>query len=229
MTAATAYSPERRVQPARIRRVLNVGSGPALSGRLHAAFHGGGWDEVRLDIDPRVLPDLVGSMTDMRGLVADGSFDAVWSSHNVEHLYAHEVVPALQEFRRVLADTGFALITCPDLERVCQMVIADDLDNVAYMSPAGPITPLDMLFGHSKSIESGNEFMAHNTGFTAKRLGRLILEAGFAEARVAAGPAWDLWALGLMPRADLAEVYVTLRGTAQARLAEQIEAGSASA
>src|SRR5665213_540831 len=40
-----------------------------------------------------------------------------------------------------------------------------------YTSPAGPITPLDMLFGHSDSIASGHLYMAHKTGFTCASLG----------------------------------------------------------
>ena len=43
------------------------------------------------------------------------SVDAVFSSHNIEHLYPHEVPLALKEFMRVLKPDGFVLMTCPDL------------------------------------------------------------------------------------------------------------------
>jgi hypothetical protein len=43
-------------------------------------------------------PDIVGTMTDMSA-VADASVDALFSSHNIEHLYPHEVPVALAEFR----------------------------------------------------------------------------------------------------------------------------------
>ena len=36
-------------------------------------------------------------MTDM-SMVDSAAVDAVWSSHNLEHLYAHEVPVALGEF-----------------------------------------------------------------------------------------------------------------------------------
>jgi len=45
-----------------------------------------GWKEIRLDIDPANAPDILGTMLDMPA-VADGSVDAIYSSHNIEHLY----------------------------------------------------------------------------------------------------------------------------------------------
>jgi predicted SAM-dependent methyltransferase len=184
--------------------VINVGCGPKPS-RLHSMFHSG-WQEVRLDVDPGVEPDLVGSISDMRGLVPDASFDAVWSSHNIEHLYAHEVGPALCEFRRILRPDGFALITCPDIQRIAEFVAAGKLDQPLYHSPAGPIAPLDMIFGHSRSIEEGFVYMAHRTGFTAEMLGRRLVEAGFRECRIGRGNHYDLWALALMPEANNLEL-----------------------
>lgn len=61
-----------------------------------------------------VQPDLVGTMTDMKA-VCSASVDVVFSSHNIEHLYAHEVEVALAEFHHVLKPDGFVLLTCPDL------------------------------------------------------------------------------------------------------------------
>ena len=63
------------------------------------------WHELRLDIDPSVGPDVVGTMTDMAEVISE-SVDAIFSSHNLEHLEAHEVPVALQEFRRVLKPDG---------------------------------------------------------------------------------------------------------------------------
>ena len=69
--------------------MLNVGCGfPGQ--QLHPAFRGGEWRELRLDINPAVNPDIVCSMVDMQPL-ATGSIDAIWSSHNLEHLHRHEV------------------------------------------------------------------------------------------------------------------------------------------
>jgi SAM-dependent methyltransferase len=144
---------------------------------------------------------MVSSITDLRSSFVPQSFDAIWSSHTLEHLYAHEVPAALVEFKRVLKPDGFALITSPDLEAVASLILDHGLDHVAYTSPAGPITPLDMLFGHSDSIASGHLYMAHKTGFTCASLGRHFVDAGFPVVLVNRQQ-FDRWALGLMQEPD---------------------------
>jgi len=193
-----------------VRRVLNAGSGPPANRHLHPIFSSSGWSEVRLDIDPRAAAHLTGSIVDMSALVPAQSFDAIWSSHSLEHLYAHEVPRALTEFVRVLNADGFALITSPDLETVAAMVVEQGLDHTAYMSPVGPITPHDMLFGHSASIARGMTFMAHNTGFSCASLGNLLAAAGFATVLVKRDK-FDLWALALMQNADKASIQQDLK------------------
>jgi SAM-dependent methyltransferase len=197
------------------RWVLNVGSGPATRKGLHPAFHRQEWTEVRLDIEPRVAPDIVGTMVSMPQ-IKDGTFDAIWSSHNVEHLHAFEVPLAMAEFRRVLRPDGFALITCPDIASIAKLVVEGRLEDVAYVSPAGPITALDMLFGHSASVAAGQSHMAHNTGFTLRRLADKLVAAGFREVRAMKGGSYDLWVLALVGAMDLAKDC--LSGTPQATL-----------
>lgn len=189
--------------PAPVRHVLHVGSGPVRAGKLHPIFTAPSWRETRLDIDPRVSPDVVGSVTELSGF-ADASIDAVWTSHTLEHLHDHEVTLALAEMARVLRPTGFALITTPDLARVAAEIAAGRLEDVLYVSPSGPVTALDILYGFRPSVARGGTHMAHRTGFTAERLGRLLVEAGFAEARAWQASSYDLWAVGLMPGADIA-------------------------
>lgn len=204
----------------RPKRVLNVGSGPANPAKLHPAFQGSGWREVRLDVEPQVRPDIVGDMVDMRGTVADASFDAVWSSHNVEHLSAHQVPLAFGEFRRILKPDGFVLVTCPDVEAIAGFIVENGIDAVAYHSAAGPVTPVDMLWGHGASIAAGFGFMAHHTGFTVRRLADAGLAAGFAEVRVARS-AFDLWAVCLMPDCRIEVLRDLFAATAQRSLFEE--------
>lgn len=186
------------------RLLLHVGCGPAAPGKLPPqVFAPGAWREIRLDIDPVVAPDILASITDMRA-VADGSVDAVWSAHNLEHLAAHEVPRALAEFRRVLKPGGFALITVPDLQQVAALVAADRLAEPAYHSPAGPIAPLDMLYGHGAAIAAGNGFMAHRTGFTARSLEAALVAARFDAVQVVRDQHFALWATAQVAAAALA-------------------------
>ncbi|MBR0672501.1 class I SAM-dependent methyltransferase [Neoroseomonas soli] len=180
--------------PAALRTVLHVGCGAADPGKLPSNFFPAGeWREVRLDIDPAVAPDIEASITDM-AVVDSASVDAVWSAHNLEHLFAHEVPIALAEFRRVLRHGGFALVTVPDLQQVAELVAQDRLAEAAYVSPAGPIAPLDMLYGHGAAIAGGNVFMAHRTGFTARTLEAALVAAGFGLVRVVRDRHFALWA-----------------------------------
>ena len=179
-----------------MKKLLHVGCGPKRKDQTTREFSQAEWQEVRLDIDPAVQPDVIGTMTDMSA-VADASVDAVFSSHNIEHLYPHEVPVALAEFLRVLQpEDGFAVITCPDLKSVCSLVVQDKLTEAAYNSPAGPIAPLDILFGHRPSLARGNLYMAHRCGFTQKVLRNTLLAAGFQSAVTMERPrVFDLWAL----------------------------------
>ena len=195
-----------------IKHVLSAGSGPLSARQLHQMFRTADWREVRFDIDPQTRPDLVGSITDMSKLIASHSFDGVWSSHCLEHLYAHEVTSALSEFRRILKMTGFALITSPDLESVASLILEHGIRHVAYQSPMGPITPHDMLFGHTASIARGNIFMAHNTGFTCASLGQQLLDAGFPVV-LAKRENFALWALALMEDADKGAIQRDLKAS----------------
>lgn len=166
--------------------LLHVGAGSSTPDKLPKVFKG--YHEVRLDIDPRCKPDIVSSMTRMK-LVDDNSVDAIWCSHALEHLANHEVQPTLREWRRVLKDDGFALMTMPDLQQAAKMIAEGRLMETIYESPIGPITPLDMVFGHSASIERGHVNMRHKTGYTEKRLSKELLDAYFTYI--------DVWTIGI--------------------------------
>jgi SAM-dependent methyltransferase len=168
--------------------------------------------EVRFDIDPGVQPDVVGSILELEKSFEPQSFDVIWSSHVLEHLYAHDVFPTLRQFQRILKPDGFALLMTPDIEAVAHFIVAQGIAAVAYHSPAGPIRPLDMLYGHSRAIEEGHVHMAHRTGFTAERLGNLLLMAGFPTISVATEN-FEVCALALMPGADDAAIKTTLLGS----------------
>jgi SAM-dependent methyltransferase len=163
--------------------VLHVGCGHRTAGILPEQFQTDAWREIRLDIDQDVQPDIVASITDMRQ-VQDEFCKAVWSSHNIEHLHPWEVPLALAEFYRVLTPGGIAFVQCPDLEAVAAEIVGGRENEVAYESPAGPVLPLDMIYGYSKFLADGNGYQAHKTGFTAKTLTEKLTEAGFSKVDV---------------------------------------------
>ena len=178
-------------------KLLHVGCGDKTIAQTTAGFNNGEWAEIRYDIDTQVNPDITGSMLDMKDVI-DGSVDAVFSSHNIEHLYPHQVQIALSEFCRVLKQDGFVIITCPDLVSICELVVKDKLTEPAYTSPAGPIAPIDMIYGFRTAIENGNEYMAHKCGFTQSVIKGCLKSAGFsATVSTRRGhPYYDLWIAG---------------------------------
>jgi SAM-dependent methyltransferase len=176
--------------------LVHVGAGSPNGRQLPACFCDDEWTEVRVDINPLAKPNIVASVTHMPGVPTERAH-AVFSSHTHEHLDDHEVGQGFAEVYRVLRPGGFLLMNVPDLRQIAQLILDGQVDEVLYTSKSGPIRPIDMLFGHQASIESGNGYMAHRTGFTAERLQRFCLEAGFSDVRVRPGPQWDLWAVAV--------------------------------
>lgn len=134
----------------------------------------GGLAETRLDIDPRCEPDVVATMTALGDI---GPFDVVYSSHSLEHLAPHDVGVALGEFRRVLREGGALVVAVPDLED------ARPTEDVLFVSPAGPITGLDLFYGFRSALEA-QPYMAHRTGFVRDTLMEAFDSAGFSAAKV---------------------------------------------
>jgi SAM-dependent methyltransferase len=177
----------------RMRKFLHVGCGNAKKADTTKGFNTGAWHEVRFDIDPACAPDILGTIVDMSA-VPDGSVEAIFSSHSIEHVYAHEVPKVLNEFRRVLADDGFVVLTCPDLQSVCQEIARDRLLEPLFTSDSGPIAPLDMLYGHRPSLAGGKQHMAHKCGFTYSVLSSTFFNCGFRKVYGGRRPqAFDLW------------------------------------
>jgi hypothetical protein len=162
----------------RERVLVNVGCGPLNGSTLPAYFEG--WKQVRVDVDPSVQPDILADLTDLSP-ISDGSADAVWAAHCIEHLYEHQVKVALSEFRRILRKDGFVCVIVPDLQTVAHYVAADRLHETLYESPAGPVTPHDIFFGLGAAIAGGRASMAHRCGFTPGMLQRCFGQLPFGE------------------------------------------------
>jgi hypothetical protein len=79
------YPPPKKVRENSMKTFLHIGCGPKRKNQTTRGFNSADWHELRLDIDEGVNPDITGTMTDMSA-VADASVDAIFSSHNIEHL-----------------------------------------------------------------------------------------------------------------------------------------------
>jgi hypothetical protein len=159
-------------------RLVNAGCGPLGGGRLPPMFKE--WEQIRVDVDPQVHPDILASVTDLSA-IPEGYADALWTAHCVEHLDLHDVTRALREFYRVLADDGFGIIIVPDLQAIANYIATDRLHEVIYNSAAGPITAHDMIYGFGAAIARGQASMAHRCGFTPTMMLQRLQEVPFAE------------------------------------------------
>jgi SAM-dependent methyltransferase len=189
--------PGKRLARRARRAFVNAGCGPTGNARLPAFFRT--WRQIRVDIDPKMKPDLVTSIADLSA-IPSGTVDAVWSAHSLEHLYAHEVPVTLSEFRRVLRSTGFACIVIPDLQAIAGWIASDRLLETIYESAAGPVTAHDMIWGFGRAIAAGNTAMAHRCGFTPTPFIQRLTEAGFGEVQLRRKNSLELVALALCKR-----------------------------
>ena len=140
---------------------------PGGSQEEAALWRGRGYTVVRLDVEPRVEPDIVATMTNMGAI---GPYDAVFCNNAVEHLYPHEVLPALAEFYRVLRTGGHAIVIVPDLEGVAP---TEDI------IPEIGLTGLHLYYGDAALI-AAFPFMAHHCGFVEATLRSAMEKVGFS-------------------------------------------------
>jgi len=194
-------------------RLLHVGCGQKTSADLPPPFNQAPWQEIRLDIDPQMRPDIVASI-DAMPMIGDGAVHGVYSAHNLEHLYPHEVEAALAEFRRVLAPNGIAVITTPDLSMIAEAISQGRLMETVYTAPAGPVAPIDMLYGFRPWLANGARQMAHRTGFTTQSLVDALRKAGFANVAACSDKFWAIWAVASRNEGDGAAVQALVKDLA---------------
>jgi hypothetical protein len=161
--------------------VLNVGCGKTKLEYQSSYFLD--WKEIRVDAYENDTADLITSIVDLNK-VPNESVDAVWASHVVEHNYWHDLPKVFNNIIRVLKKDGFAIIRVPDLGSIGSN-IEDGLLEVQYESSAGPVSIIDMIYGHRGFVESWGDGMCHKTGFTQKSMEQLLTEfniPGFVKA-----------------------------------------------
>lgn len=169
-----------------MKNLLHVGCCTATIKDIKYITDPENWREYRLDIDPNVNPDYCCSMLDMWTVPAD-RFEMLHASHCLEHVYSHEVIPALSQFLRVLKPGGVAVISVPDLVQVAKFIVEKDFLDVAYVTADGngiEVRPIDMLYGWTGGVANGNLGMQHRTGFSPYSLELVCKAAGFEKVEV---------------------------------------------
>lgn len=172
-------------------RVLHAGAGGSTIPEQYFK----GYEAVTLDIDPECKPDMVGSMVEMT-FVPDNCFDGIYTAHTLEHLYPHEVRLCLHNFLRVLRPGGIVMIVVPNLEGV------KATEDVLYESPSGPVSGLDMIYGHHRLLE-GRPYMAHHCGFVPETLRGAMESVGFQNVNVITDDSFNL--IGMATAAALSK------------------------
>lgn len=170
-----------------MQKFLHAACGNNNKSRTTREFDQGDWEEVRLDPNPEVKPDVVGTLLDMPS-VKDASFDAVFTAHSLERLYPHEVGKALANIVRVLKSDGYLIVSTADIQSACALVAEDKLLEPAYESPAGPVSPLDILYGFRPALAAGFTQHACKCGFTSRALMGTLAQAGFGSMWAARNP-----------------------------------------
>jgi len=145
-----------------------------------------GYEEIRLDVDSSCNPDIVANLLELKDI---GQYDAVYGSHVLEHFSQDDVDTVLSEMRRILNPGGIVVMVVPDL------TWARPTTEVLYKSPYGPITGLDMFYGHQELIKS-NPYMAHKIAFTRDTLGE-FLGKHFEKVNVRAFSMYNLIGVGM--------------------------------
>jgi hypothetical protein len=167
---------------AAFHHMLHMGSSSKRIANIKP-YYQTGWRETRLDLMADCEPDIVCDVMDMRA-IPSGAYQSVYSSHNIEHVYAYQARHVLKDTRRLLADGGFALIRTPDMQKIAKIFAEQGPDAVLYTSPAGPITAHDTLYGKDSILEDGRHYMAHKCGFSAQALCDTLVASGFGRVHV---------------------------------------------
>ena len=169
-------------------KVLNVGGGASR----YLPPHFDGWEQVLLDADPDCKPDICCDAKDIQNHVEQGTYDAVYCSHALEHFYAHDVPLVLKGMLYAMSPSVGELRTSkieihvPNLRNLMQTMLQSNLDinDVWYRAGDNPITFHDVLYGWSAAMGKGNLFYAHKCGFTRLSLQTALEKAGFSGVQV---------------------------------------------
>ncbi|MGQ9682308.1 MAG: class I SAM-dependent methyltransferase [Anaerolineae bacterium] len=156
----------REVLGVRPQRVLEIGPGNGLVAHV---LRGAGLQVVTLDCDPRLRPDVLGSVLNLP--LAARSCDVVLCCEVLEHLPFGQVIPALSEIRRVVRLK--AVLTLPNASRYCRALVQGPLlGKRAFVSALPRLRPRPHVFDGQHYWEIGK------AGFPMSRIVDAMENAG---------------------------------------------------
>lgn len=146
--------------------------GPGINLHIGGLLRAPGW--TVFDALPGSHVDVVGDCRDMSQL-ADGSCAVVYASHVLEHLgYDKDLFTAVNEIFRVLQPGGQFLVSVPDLDTLCALLVDKSLP------PEDRFFVMRMLFGGRET-----EYDIHYVGLNEEFLRAYLIPVGFVDiARV---------------------------------------------
>jgi hypothetical protein len=150
--------------------VLNVGCGKTILSTQSKYFEN--WKEIRVDGYENDTADIITSIVDLEKIPSN-SVDCVWASHVVEHNYWHDLPMVFKSIMRVLKEDGFAIIRVPDIGSITNKIENGLLDTI-YETSGGPVSAIDMLYGHRRFVQTWGDGMCHKTGFTKTSMEQIL-------------------------------------------------------
>jgi len=173
------YDRPEILQPTIDNTVLNVGfGGMAISELLYTEVFDG-MREISLDIDNKFNPDILADITDISH-IPNNYVNCAYTSHMIEHIDYFRVPSVISELLRVCKPNGYVRILTPNLQSIGEKVASGDLLDIVYESAGGPISPIDIIYGHRHSVHKNRvDFMRHRIGFSRKVFEYIAKEHGF--------------------------------------------------
>lgn len=104
--------------------------------------------------------------------IPDNSLVHVYTSHVIEHIFTDKLPGVLAHLRRALQPGGLLTIATTDL---------DGIYRNRYLEPRNGAAWESAMFGHATS--DADPYQMHRDCFTYSKLTRLLLVAGFRQAR----------------------------------------------
>lgn len=162
------------------RRVLCIGGGNEFA---TMPYHYAAWNKTLLSEQLREGAHPIKSTLRLSER-EEATFDAVYCSHQLKNHSLQEGGKILNGIRRLLKPGGFVHLKVPDVTVLMHQMVKSghDLEDVAYISAAGPISYHDVLWGLNTALgEPGHASAGHKSGYSRKVINRVLSDSGYMD------------------------------------------------